>query len=311
MVRGLLVRQVLTGINLLLALVIAYIIYLVGVQQFGNPAAARSIDELLGGKQDTAVKIASVGPRSDYDAVVNGKLFGSAGATAAPPSETPTISEQIVQTTENLRLLATVASYPDDPLATAIIENPAATTPIKITTYYLGQQIKDNLKLLEVHRRRVILLNTAKNQKEELLMEPLGSTPTLAGKTGPGATLAGGRMGGGMGAASPNQVTLERKAVVEELNNYDYADLMAQLNPQFVEDEKGNVTGVTSASLSSLPIAKQAGLQDNDVIQAVNGITIDSEQKIGEIAQKVGNANTIRLSVMRGGKPQMITVRLQ
>jgi S1-C subfamily serine protease len=98
---------------------------------------------------------------------------------------------------------------------------------------------------------------------------------------------------------------------MEEINSYDYSDLMAQLNPQMVEDDKGNITGITSASLSSVPLAKQAGLKDNDVIQAVNGITIDSQEKIGEIATKVGNANTIRLSVLREGKPQMITVKVQ
>ena len=310
MVRGLLIRQALTATNLLFALVIVYIIYLVCIQQFGKAPADQTIADLDTSIGDGGLPIKSVGQRSEYDAIVNGKLFGAAGMVAAAVAPPP-VSDTLVQTSAPIKLLATVASFPTDPLATAIIENPTATTPIKTSTYYLGQMVTDSLKLLEVHRRRVILLNTAKSQKEELLMEQLGSATTLA-KGGPGsarnAKLAGADKAGGDGA---NHVTLERKAVMEEINSYDYADLMAQLNPQMVEDEKGNITGITSASLSSVPLAKQAGLKDNDVIQAVNGITIDSQEKIGEIATKVGNANTIRLSVLREGKPQMITVKVQ
>ncbi len=308
MVKGLVIRQGLTAINFLFALGIAYIVYLVVAQQFAGAPAEASIDPT---PPNEPLQLRTVGARSDYDTIVNGRLFGEAGTVAAPVLATGPVDKPIVETTAPINLLATVASTPTDPLATAIIENPAATTPSKASTYYLGQMVTDSLKLVEVHRRRVFLMNTATNQKETLTMAQMGSNATMA-KTGPTAgrnaklAAAGGKEGD-----DKNHVTLERTAVMEELNAYDYADLMAQLNPQLVEDEKGNVTGITSASLTSIPVAKQAGLKDNDVIQAVNGITIDSEQKIGEIAQKVGNANTIRLSVLREGKPQMITIKVQ
>lgn len=308
MVKGLVIRQGLTAINLLFALGIAYIVYLVVAQQFAGAAVETGIDLPSGNNEP--VQLRTVGPRSDYDVIVNGRLFGDAGTVAIAAAAPPPPSETVVQTTAPIKLLATVASKPTDPLATAIIDNPTATTPIKTSTYYLNQMVTDQLKLIEVHRRRVILLNTAENRKEELQMDQLGSGATMAksgAMSGRNAKVAG----AGGKDDDKNHVTLERTAVMEELNNYDYADLMAQLNPQIVEDEKGNITGITSASLTSIPLAKQAGLQDNDVIQAVNGITIDSQEKIGEIAQKVGNANTIRLSVLREGKPQMITIKVQ
>ncbi len=308
MVKGLVVRQGLTAINLLFALGIAYIVYLVVAQQFAGAPADMGIDDT--DHVASAVQLKTVGPRSDYETIINGRLFGDAGTVAAPEEAPPPLTETVVPTTAPVKLLATVASTPTDPLATAIIDNPTATTPSKTSTYYLNQMVTDQLKLIEVHRRRVILLNTAKNQKEELQMAQLGGADTMA-KAGP----IGGRNAKVAAAGGKdddkNHVTLERTAVMEELNAYDYADLMAQLNPQLVEDEKGNITGITSASLTSIPVAKQAGLKDNDVIQAVNGITIDSEQKIGEIAQKVSSQNTIRLSVLREGKPQMITIKVQ
>ena len=278
MVRGLLIRQALTATNLLFALVIAYIIYLVCIQQFGTAPVDPTIGNRDPAIPDGGLPIKTVGQRSEYDAIVNGRLFGTAGTVAAVVAPPP-VSDTLVQTSAPIKLLATVASFPTDPLATAIIENPTATTPIKTSTYYLGQMVTDSLRLLEVHRRRVILLNTAKSQKEELLMEQLGSATTLA-KGGPGSA-RNAKLAGAEKADGANHVTLERKAVLEEINSYDYSDLMAQLNPQMVEDEKGNITGITSASLSSVPLAKQVGLKDNDVIQAVNGITIDSQEKIG------------------------------
>ncbi|MCC6154355.1 MAG: hypothetical protein IT367_11380 [Candidatus Hydrogenedentes bacterium] len=307
MVKGLVIRQGLTAINLLFALGIAYIVYLVVAQQFaGTPAEASPTSP----PESKPLQIKSIGPRSDYDVIAKGRLFGEAGTVTAPPPLQEPDNKPIVETTANINLLATVASTPTDPLATAIIENPSATTPSKASTYYLGQMVTDSLKLIEVHRRRVFLLNTSTQQKETLTMAQMGSDATMA-KGGPIAGRNAKVASAGGKDDDKNHVTLERTAVMEELNSYDYADLMAQLNPQIVEDEKGNVTGITSASLTSIPLAKQAGLQDNDVIQAVNGITIDSQEKIGEIAQKVGSANTIRLSVLREGKPQMITIKVQ
>ena len=307
MVRGLLIRQVLMAVNVLLIVVIGYIIFLVGLQQFGGPVKGGALDLSTDSPGD-AIKISTIKDRSEYDSVVSGKLFGMAGTTATAVAETPPPSDIVTPTTFQGKLLATVASFPTDPLATAIIDNPSATTPAKSSAYYLGQMVTDSLKLAEVHRRQVILLNTATNKRESLKMEVYGSSTALA-KNQLGTGLKGKvAAAGGEGA---NHVTLERKAVSEELASYDPVELIQTLNPQLVQDDKGNITGITSASLTSIPVAKQAGLRDNDVIQAVNGMALDSQEKIMEVAQKVGNSNTIRLSVLRDNKPQMITIKLQ
>ena len=305
MVKGLLIRQVLTGINLLFAVLVAYIIYLIGMQQFGAPYKQREITIDSNANNESGVPFVKVGPRTDYDLVASGAMFGDAGKTATPNTEQVETKPTVI-TTAPLKLYATVASFPTDPLATAIIENPMATTPSKIGTYYQGQTVMDNLKLVEVHRRRVILYNEAKKQKEELLMAQLGDAapakPALErGPRGAKAAAAG----------AGTHVSVQRQEVIDELNSVDQAELLNQLNPQLVKDEQGNVTGITSASLSSVAIAQKVGLQDNDVIQSVNGVQIDSVEKVGEIAQKFQNANTFRMSIMRDGKPQMITSKVE
>ncbi|MDZ4859474.1 MAG: site-2 protease family protein [Candidatus Hydrogenedentes bacterium] len=306
MVRGLLIRQALTAVNFVLAVGIAYVIYLIGTQQFGYAQAPASLD--LEGIADTELQIAKVGPREEYNAIVNAGMFGNAGKAAPVVEEDPNEEPELVPTTAPLTLHGTSASYPSDPLATAIIENPTAATPIKVATFYQGQEVMPGLMLLEVHRRRVILHNESKNQNEELVMAQLGSQESTAKSALPDRR---GRQGAEKTGDNPNHVTLERQAVLDEVNAYNYTDLIAELNPQLVEDDKGNVIGISSATLENIPLAQSAGLKNNDVIQSINGMNIDSEQKIGEIAQRIGNANTIRLSITREGKPQTLTIKVQ
>ncbi len=307
MVRGLLIRQALTAVNLLLALGIAYVIYLIGVQQFGPKVVVTELD--LEGIGDSELKVAKVGPREAYQPIVSGRLFGDAGSTPPPPPPPVEAEPTVVASTSPLKLLATVTSSPTDPLATAIIDNPTAPPPApKVSTYYLNQVVMPGLKLAEVHRRRVRLFNENKNQYEELTIQAPG-TGTVTGQ--PGSPGGRSRQGAEGATESANHVTLERQAILDEVNAYSYTDLMAELNPQLVEDDKGNVIGITSASLENIPLAQSAGLKNNDVIQSINGMNIDSEQKIGEIAQKIGPANTVRLSITRDGKPQTLTIKVQ
>jgi type II secretory pathway component PulC len=82
------------------------------------------------------------------------------------------------------------------------------------------------------------------------------------------------------------------------------------VKPELARDESGNVIGVTADNIGQVPMARKLGLGDGDILQTVNNEQIDSEQKIYEVIQKFQNANSIRIGVMSGGKPKVITYRL-
>ena len=86
---------------------------------------------------------------------------------------------------------------------------------------------------------------------------------------------------------------------------------MSTLNPVMAEDDNGNVTGISSDNFASIPLASQIGLQNGDVVNTVNGIKIDSDQKLMEIFTKFKNSNTFRLGVTRNGTPMMLTFDLE
>ncbi|GMV91952.1 MAG: hypothetical protein AMXMBFR82_17300 [Candidatus Hydrogenedentota bacterium] len=306
MVKGLLIRQAFVIIDLGLALLVAFVMYLIAEQQLESRAPKVSLPPIDPG-EGSNVELAKLGPQNEYDVIGSSGLFGAAGDMAEPAqTELPPVSMEPPPPT--LRLHATAATGgPENRLSTAIIENSAAQSVQKISAYYLGQPVTDELVLKEVYPRKVILENPTKNSFSELLMAEADEKPSQAVAA--------------MAARQPRQpvqtaqntdaIALDRNAVAEELATYDYADVVNTLNPEMAEDENGNVTGITSSNFAAVPLAAEVGLQNGDVINTVNGIKIDSDQKLMEIFTKFSNASTFRLGITRNGSPQMLTFKLE
>jgi type II secretory pathway component PulC len=109
---------------------------------------------------------------------------------------------------------------------------------------------------------------------------------------------------------SGQQTIVSREAVVRELEA-NAATLLTQVKPEFKKDARGNTVGVTSSNISAIPIAKEIGLQDNDVVTSINGEKIDSQEKLFALFNKYGNAATVRVGIERNGRPQVLNLRLE
>jgi hypothetical protein len=112
-------------------------------------------------------------------------------------------------------------------------------------------------------------------------------------------------------AKTDDAVVFDRNQLAEASASLDYADVVNNLNPQMAEDENGNVTGITSDNFASFLFAREIGLQNGDVINTINGVQIDSDQKLMEIFQKFAQASTFRLGITRNGEPVVLTFQLQ
>lgn len=111
------------------------------------------------------------------------------------------------------------------------------------------------------------------------------------------------------GGEQGNEIVVNRQEILQELNA-GYADLVTKLNPEMWKDETGKVAGITAKNIGDIPLAAKLGLKDGDILQSVNGILIDSEQKIMEVVNKFSNANVFRLGILREGKPTVLTLRI-
>lgn len=305
MLRGLLIRKTFLLLDLTLVVLMLYVGYMVFQALLEPPQA---ITTPAAPDFSAEIEVARVGSRSEYEVILENGLFGAAAREKSlepPPPEEPPEPETTV-TTLPLRLLGAAATSPRDPFASAGIRN--LQTNIE-KTYYLGQPVLSDVILEEVHKREVILFNKRENQREILSMddaeEPARST-RVAGRPRPAPPTVPGRADGP--GAQDGPVVVSRNEINEIAS--DMGRVVTELRPQMHTDDSGRVLGITSASLGQVPLAQKVGLADNDVITSINGVSIDSVEKIAEVAEKFRNVNVFRLSVLRNGQTLTRTIRL-
>lgn len=305
MLRGLLIRQAFIIVDLALVGLLVAVAYLL-FHTVANPAASEGPEVVAAsGLGGDGLELAKAGDLDGYRVILDNGLFGSAAATVnvAPPPPPKPPEDEVIHA-QGLKLVATTTTAPRDRFATAVIRNTSLNTE---GTYYLDQPVTGELVLQEVHKRRVVLLNQGRNRREVLVMDSLPdmtagrAEPAVPEPATPPAQAAG---------AAPEPVTLSKQELLAEVAE-NYTDLVLQVSPQLYLDENGRVAGITSDNLSKVPLTQRMGLQDGDVVQTVNGMKIDSEQKIVEIASKFQNLNIFRVSVLRNGRPMMITYKLE
>ena len=311
MIRGLFIRQVFVMVDLALAVAIMATLSVVGWKFLEAPADSSRFTP------DGAPSAASVSPvlqvaeRGRYDAIIQQKLFGVSGsfdaaAAAAKVEAPPPVTT--VETSLNLQLVGATASTPKDPAASAIIVNlddQAASGTFLVGQPVIHDETRGDVILVEVYPTEVMLLNKQKNPetRERLAMADVKN----AGEAG--AALASGAGADNKGEGG-NRITINREEFVQDLYT-NYAELVTSIRPEYYRDAQGNVVGLTAQNISQVPMAQKLGLQDGDVLQSINNETIDSEQKVMELFQRYRDSSAFRIGIMRNGKPQVITYRLE
>ena len=303
MLRGLLVRKVFVLLDLALVVLLLLVAYQAFSAVFQPKHAIEKAAEPDGVPQ---LEVAKVGSLDEYSVIKENGLFGPASkekdmdapTEAPPPDPTETV------TTLPLKLLGTAATSPTDPLASAGIKN--TQTNIE-DTYYIGEPVLSDVVLEEVHKREVVLLNKKENRREILSMdekEEQNKTQVASGSQT--------RRPPASPSASADQtapVVVNKKEIMEVAS--DIPSLMAELKPQMKEDANGKIMGITSPVLGKMPLAKKIGLVDNDLITQINGIQIDSTEKLVEIATKFQNLSVFHLKVQRNGQTITRTIKLE
>lgn len=300
MLRGLAIRQAFILTEWVLVLLVVFGACFVALRTFGlvGSDARTLLAEAAPALADSVGSLAVAKSRAEYDPIVKSGLFGTSGETAQAASAPPAPAEE-KETELRLKLCGTTATSPRDPYASAVILNEENNG---VSTVGVGQSVVENVTLEEVYPRKVILFNKPANRREVLKSEE-------AKEAGGQAAAAAPSPPGGPSAGTPNRVTLNKQELVQDLF-MNYTDIVSQIKPEMYRDANGNVAGITASNLETIPIAKKLGVKDGDVLQTVNNEVIDSEEKILELVNKYRNSNTFRIGILRDGKPQVITYRL-
>lgn len=313
MLRGLVIRQTFLLVD---GAIIMFILVAAGYEALRRGGVvADTLDPGLDDKQSAVTEesssLAKVDSRAAYKTIVSNQLFGPVGQAAPEESEKPEAPPpppEVVETALRLKLCGTAATFPTDPLATAVILNQDKNT---MGTYFIGQEVVDHVTIEEIHQRKVILFNHQANRREVLLSEEEKNAQTVvASAAAPSAAPGPEARPRPAPAQSPSRVTVKRAEVIQDLF-VNYADIVQTIKPEMYRDENGKVAGITAENLETLPLAQKLGVKNGDIFQTVNNERIDSEQKVMELVQKYQNASTLRIGLLRNGRPMVITYQVE
>lgn len=178
--------------------------------------------------------------------------------------------------------------------------------------FRVGDEVLGGVKLVAVYADRVVL---SRGGAEETLRLTRDTNPDPGNIVRPtpatvkgGATKAAVQPGGNV--AAPAAAPTELQRTVARLRD-NPAELMQRVQVVPVLDN-GKLSGVrVSASGADAALLTQAGLQPGDVVTAVNGQRVDSVERGQQIVAGLSGANSVRVTVLRGGKPTDVTVSLR
>ncbi len=104
---------------------------------------------------------------------------------------------------------------------------------------------------------------------------------------------------------------VDRREAVRELGSVNTAEVFADASPRLVQDEAGNVRGITSSNIDKIPMARQLGFQQGDVLRMINGVQIDSEQAAIDAIKRFRESPTHWVTIERQGRVQTLVVQLE
>lgn len=183
--------------------------------------------------------------------------------------------------------------------------------------YRAGEEVAPGATLAGVYPDRVVLL---RDGAEEVLRLPrdvnlapadvMRPTPETARSRSQPSSAAAPHASTTSGSAAQvgKTPTAWQQTVTHLRQNPNELMQRVQIVPVF---EGGQLSGVRLSAGSDAALMQQIGLQPGDVVTQVNGQPIDSVARGQQILSSLGNASSVRVTVLRDGKPTDLTVGLQ
>jgi general secretion pathway protein C len=239
----------------------------------------------------------------DYQAIMKRNLFGS--ADKQPPEEVEVVEdiEALEPTSLKVTLLGTVTGTPRS--AYAVIEE---TTKRKQGLFKVGDAIQ-NAVIKKILRGKVIL--TVGDKDEILTMDEAAlPTPTkgqIASKSGISKFRSPGRAApkspASKSRAGDSVITVDRSDVDESLTNINTLLSEVRIRPHFKD---GKPDGLAVSRIKDGSLFSKLGLQEGDVVQAVNNNAIRSPDDVLALYKKLRAGSEVAIQVNRNGQSQTI-----
>jgi general secretion pathway protein C len=217
-------------------------------------------------------------------------LFGAAPAVAAAGEGAPAAALGLI-------LRGTLAD-PDPAAGVAVISAPQAGE----RSFRVGDEVAGGRRLAAVYADHVVLTHAG---AEETLTLPRDTNPAPADIVRPTPATASSR-------GAPVQATAAPSAARQALQQLRQDPRTLMQNVQVVPVlEGGRLAGVRlSATGPEAGLMARAGLRAGDVVTRINGRAVASIAPGEDLLASLGSAGSVRVTVLREGKPVDLTVAL-
>lgn len=166
--------------------------------------------------------------------------------------------------------------------------------------YKIDDKILDKARIYKIERNRVFFFNNGRREYLEIEGPSIyaGSAPSRS----PAANTAGGIKRDG------NNITVSRSMVDKTMANMNQVLQDARMVPNF---NNGVVDGFKIFGIKSGSIFQQVGLRNGDVINQINGTTVDGLEKALPMLQLLKTQDDFDIGITRRGRKQNLNIKVQ
>lgn len=237
-------------------------------------------------------------PQALVDAIVTSGLFplppragdsvgsGQAAEPVAPPLEVA----------KKVALIGTVFGQQGGIMA--ILEDLPTK---KQTLYRMGEQIPAVGTLSAIEKNRVLFREGTQEEWLDLVLTPLPH-PLLSGVP---ATATSAPV---LRPSSPQRRILDRRDIDAALADTTRLLTQAQAVPYLTD---GKLEGFRLYSVMPLGFFDKIGLQNNDLLQRINGVEIRDPGMLLSLFQQLRNERTVRVDIVRNTQRQILTYEIR
>ncbi|TCO41403.1 type II secretion system protein N [Dokdonella fugitiva] len=179
-------------------------------------------------------------------------------------------------------------------------------------SWRVGEEVSPGVRLARVYADRVVV--TRDGTEETLALPRDGDLrPASVPRGAPGtASSHAARANTTTSTNTPApraRAPTSLQAQIERLRQ-NPAELMKRVQVVPVLSD-GHLSGVRVSTGTDTVLLSQLGFEQGDVVTAVNGTPVDSIERGQQIMSSLGSASSVRVTVLRAGKPTEITVGLR
>ncbi len=291
-------RRILWAANLALLALLGYMLAGLVLGREDEDATGTPADAAPG---PTAARAEPPVTQSDCTFIIRRNIFASSRSASAALAEAaahrpPARTEQPLQ----LRLLGTVAGDPD--IARAVIED---LTSRAQDLYKIGDTVQ-GARIEAIERESVVL---ARGDRTEVLELHMTSRAEAGARTAerPAAPSVP-EVHEAVSALSANRFHVNKSALLARVGGIEAVLKAGQLSPYTVD---GQMKGVRLNGLDGISMAKFIGLENDDVIQTVNGQELNSMTKAFQVLQKARAQSSLQVQLLRGEETKILSFSME